>query len=108
MIYDESIIAFEPELIRIRRHLHANPELRFEEQETSDYIANLLADWDIPVVRGIGGHGLVGVLRHGKSERAVGLRADMDALPMHPCRRANRRNARSFHGAKHRQAHAHR
>jgi len=83
MIYDESIIAFEPELIRIRRHLHANPELRFEEQETSDYIANLLADWDIPVVRGIGGHGLVGVLRHGKSERSIGLRADMDALPMH-------------------------
>jgi amidohydrolase len=83
MIYDESIIAFEPELIRIRRHLHANPELRFEEQQTSDYIANLLADWDIPVVRGIGGHGLVGVLRHGKSERSVGLRADMDALPMH-------------------------
>ena len=83
MIYDESIIAFEPELIRIRRHLHANPELRFEEQETSDTIANLLADWDIPVVRGIGGHGLVGVLRHGKSERSIGLRADMDALPMH-------------------------
>jgi len=83
MIYDESIIAFESELIRIRRHLHANPELRFEEQETSDYIANLLADWDIPVVRGIGGHGLVGVLRHGKSERSIGLRADMDALPMH-------------------------
>ena len=83
MIYDESIIAFQPELIRIRRHLHANPELRFEEQETSDTIANLLADWDIPVVRGIGGHGLVGVLRHGKSERSIGLRADMDALPMH-------------------------
>ena len=83
MIYDESIIAFEPELIRIRRHLHANPELRFEEQETSDYIASLLTDWDIPVVRGIGGHGLVGVLRHGKSNRSVGLRADMDALPMH-------------------------
>nr|WP_211606429.1 M20 aminoacylase family protein [Paraburkholderia nemoris] len=83
MIYDESIIAFEPELIRIRRHLHANPELRFEEQWTSDYVAGLLDDWGIPVVRGIGGHGLVGVLRHGKSERSVGLRADMDALPMH-------------------------
>ncbi|KAE8759380.1 amidohydrolase [Paraburkholderia madseniana] len=83
MIYDESIIAFEPELIRIRRHLHANPELRFEEQRTSDYIASLLDDWGIPVVRGIGGYGLVGVLRHGTSERSIGLRADMDALPMH-------------------------
>lgn len=83
MIVEESIAAFQPELTRIRRHLHAHPELRFEEQQTADCVATLLEAWDIPVIRGIGGHGLVGVLRgEGTGKRSIGLRADMDALPM--------------------------
>lgn len=73
---------FEPELIRIRRHLHAHPELRHEESQTAQYVGDRLTEWGIHVERGIGGHGVVGVLRHGRGTRSIGLRADMDALPM--------------------------
>jgi hippurate hydrolase len=82
MLSIESITSFEPELIRIRRHIHAHPELRFEEAQTADYVASLLTEWGIPVIRNIGGHGLVGVLRNGTGTRSIGLRADMDALPV--------------------------
>jgi hippurate hydrolase len=78
----EPIIAFQQELQQIRRDLHAHPELSYEEVRTSDVIAAKLAEWDIPVVRGLGGTGVVGILKSGTSERAIGLRADMDALPM--------------------------
>lgn len=78
---------FEGELVRIRRHLHAHPELRHEEAQTAQYIADQLETWGITVKRDIGGHGLVGVLRRGCGKRSIGLRADMDALPM------NERNA---------------
>ncbi|MET0858878.1 MAG: M20 aminoacylase family protein [Telluria sp.] len=67
----------------MRRDLHAHPELCYEEQRTSDIVAARLAEWGIPVVRGLGVTGLVGIIKNGNSPRAIGLRADMDALPMH-------------------------
>jgi hippurate hydrolase len=70
-------------LVDFRRDLHANPELGFNEHRTSERIASLLGKAGIEVHRGIGGTGLVGVLRAGSSDRAIGLRADMDALPIH-------------------------
>jgi amidohydrolase len=69
-------------ITRLRRDIHAHPELSFEEQRTSDLIASTLAAWNIPVHRGLGTTGVVGIVSHGDSTRAVGLRADMDALPM--------------------------
>lgn len=69
-------------LIHFRRELHAHPELGFNEHRTSDRIASLLGEAGIEVHRGIGGTGLVGVLKAGSSDRAIGLRADMDALPI--------------------------
>ena len=73
--------------VAIRRDIHAHPELGFEEHRTSDQVARLLAEWGIEVHRGIAGTGLVGVLRRGTSGRTIGLRADMDALPMHEANR---------------------
>lgn len=74
--------AFSAELQAIRRDLHAHPELSFEEHRTSDLVAKKLAEWGIPVTRGLAGTGLVGVIKRGNSARSIGLRADMDALPM--------------------------
>ena len=68
--------------VAIRRDLHAHPELGFEEHRTSDIVAGLLQEWGIAVHRGIAGTGLVGVLKKGTGGRTIGLRADMDALPM--------------------------
>jgi amidohydrolase len=70
------------DLQSLRRDLHAHPELGFEEQRTSDLIAVTLESWGIPVHRGLGKTGVVGVVRQGSSTRAVGLRADIDALPV--------------------------
>ena len=78
----EPITAFQPELEQIRRDLHAHPELCYEEQRTSDVVAARLTEWGIPVVRGLGLTGVVGIIKNGSSTRAIGLRADMDALPM--------------------------
>jgi hippurate hydrolase len=78
----EPIIAFQSELQAIRRDLHAHPELSYEEVRTADAVAAKLGEWGIPVVRGLGLTGLVGIIRNGSSDRAIGLRADMDALPM--------------------------
>ncbi len=66
----------------LRRDLHAHPELRFQEQRTSDLIATTLENWSIPVHRGVGHTGVVGVIRGGSGRRAIGLRADIDALPI--------------------------
>jgi amidohydrolase len=66
----------------LRRDIHAHPELCFEEHRTADLIAEALAGWGIPVHRGLGGTGVVGIIKSGTSARAVGLRADIDALPM--------------------------
>lgn len=65
-----------------RRDIHAHPELGFEEQRTANLIAEQLTSFGCEVTRGIGRTGVVGTLRAGSSSRAVGLRADMDALPI--------------------------
>jgi len=66
----------------LRRDIHAHPELCYEEQRTSDLIARTLTDWGIPVHRGLGKTGVVGIIKNGSNSRAIGLRADIDALPM--------------------------
>jgi amidohydrolase len=78
----DSILAESAEVTAIRRDLHAHPELCFEEVRTSDLVAKALTDWGIPVVRGLGRTGVVGIVKQGDSPRAIGLRADMDALPV--------------------------
>jgi hippurate hydrolase len=78
----DPIIAFQSELQQIRRDLHAHPELCYEEQRTSDVVAAKLSEWGIPVIRGLGITGVVGIIKNGSSGRSIGLRADMDALPM--------------------------
>jgi hippurate hydrolase len=72
--------ALESELAAWRHHLHAIPETGFEERETSDFVAGKLAELGLEVTRGLGGTGVVGTLRRGTGPRAIGLRADMDAL----------------------------
>ncbi len=101
----ERIAEFHDEIRALRRDLHAHPELRFEELRTSELVASRLAEWGIPVHRGLGGTGVVGIVEGGRQEggvkagdvrvgdgaprttnadrpRAIGLRADMDALPI--------------------------
>ena len=78
----EQIRQYQDELTAWRRDFHAHPETGFEEVRTSALVAERLASWGIEVHRGIGRTGLVGVLRAGNGDRAVGLRADMDALDM--------------------------
>ncbi len=78
----ESILADAATIAAIRRDIHAHPELAFEENRTADVVARCLTDWGIPIHRGLGKTGVVGIVKSGGSARAVGLRADMDALPM--------------------------
>jgi amidohydrolase len=74
--------SFQSELSAIRRDIHAHPELGLEEYRTADLVAQKLEEWGIEVRRGVGKTGVVGVLRNGNGQDAVGLRADMDALPI--------------------------
>ncbi len=78
----ESILADAATVQALRRDIHAHPELCFQEVRTADLIAQALTDWGIPVHRGLGQTGVVGIVKNGTSDRAVGLRADIDALPM--------------------------
>jgi amidohydrolase len=78
----EPIIQFQSDLQKIRRDLHAYPELSYEEIRTSDVVSAKLQEWGIPVIKGLGLTGIVGIIKNGASDRGVGLRADMDALPM--------------------------
>ena len=78
----DAVVDFHAELQVIRRNIHAHPELCYEETRTSDLVAEKLTAWGIPVLRGMGITGVVGVIRRGSSLAAIGLRADMDALPM--------------------------
>jgi len=71
-----------PDLIALRRDLHTHPELAFEERRTSGIVAAALREAGLEVHEGIGGTGVVGVLRRGRFDRMIGLRADMDALPI--------------------------
>ena len=70
------------EFIQLRRDIHRHPESAFEEHRTSDLVAAKLTSWGYTVHRGLGGTGVVGTLKRGTSERRLGLRADMDALPI--------------------------
>ncbi len=76
--------AFIDELQAIRRDIHAHPELGYEEHRTAELVASKLIEWGIPVTRGLGGTGVIGVVVGigSGSGRTIGLRADMDALPM--------------------------
>src|ERR1700738_1731491 len=79
----DRIDGFADELTAIRRDLHAHPEIGFEEVRTSGIVADKLTQWGIEVHRGLGGTGVVGVLKgKGVGGKRIGLRADMDALPM--------------------------
>ena len=70
------------EFIQLRRDIHRHPELAFEEHRTSDLVAAKLESWGYAVHRGLGGTGVVGTLTRGTGKRRLGLRADMDALPI--------------------------
>ena len=76
------IRASTDEMVGLRRLIHANPELGYEEFATSDLVAERLARWGYDVHRGLGGTGVVATLRVGNGTKRLGLRADMDALPM--------------------------
>ena len=91
------ILQAQAEIRAIRRDIHAHPELCFEEQRTADVVAQNLESWGIEVHRGLGTTGLVGVIRNGNSPRTIGLRADMDALPL---QEANTFDHRSQHTGK--------
>jgi len=78
----EALTARVGEFIQLRRDIHRHPELAFEEHRTAELVANKLEAWGYEVHRGLGGTGVVGTLKRGTSTRSVGLRADMDALPI--------------------------
>jgi amidohydrolase len=95
---------FADELTAIRRDLHAHPEIGFEEVRTSGIVADKLTSWGIEVHRGLGGTGVVGVLKgKGSGSKSIGLRADMDALPMEENTNLKWRStiAGRFHGCGH-------
>lgn len=83
MPHNDPIAALTPEVIAWRRHIHANPELGFNEHETAGFVAEELRSFGLDEVHeGIGGAGVVGVLRGGAGTRAIGFRAELDALPV--------------------------
>jgi amidohydrolase len=78
----EPIVANTLEIAALRKDIHAHPELCFQEVRTADVVAAKLTEWGIPIHRGMGTTGVVGIVKAGTSSRALALRADMDALPM--------------------------
>ncbi len=78
----DEVRAIEVEMVALRRQIHANPELGFQEHQTSALVARQLEGWGYTVHRGIGGTGVVATLRCGSGTKCLGLRADMDALPI--------------------------
>ncbi len=82
MRLEELIADIHPRIAALRRDIHAHPELAFEETRTSDLVAGRLESLGIDVHRGLAGTGIVGRLSAGSGGRAIGLRADMDALPL--------------------------
>ena len=79
---NQAVTDLLPSLVAFRRDIHAHPELGFQEHRTASRIADALRAIGLEVHTGIGGTGLVGVLRHGSSDRKLALRSDMDALPI--------------------------
>lgn len=93
---------FEPmkaDLVEIRHHLHANPELSFEEAETARFVAEKLEAWGYEVTRNVGGHGVVARMTVGAGTKSIAIRADMDALPIEE--RASHPYASKFTGKMH-------
>jgi hippurate hydrolase len=78
----QSLVPRVGEFIRIRRDIHAHPELAFEEHRTAALVAQKLRAWGYEVTTGVGRTGVVGTLRRGQGGKSLGLRADMDALPI--------------------------
>lgn len=79
----KTIDSLYPIMVEIRRYLHQNPELSFQEFETAKYIANVYKELAIPYKMNVGGNGVIAVLEGGKPGKTVALRADFDALPIH-------------------------
>lgn len=96
-------IDLQGEMQAWRRDIHKHPELGFREERTAAKVADLLEDFGLEVHRGIGTTGVVGVLRRGQGNRAIGLRADMDALPIQEANDFPHRsvNEKVFHGCGH-------
>lgn len=88
-----------PEMTKWRHDIHAHPELAYQESRTANLVASRLESFGIEVHRGLGGTGVVGTLRRGQTNRGVGLRADMDALPMQELNTFSHRS--SFSGRMH-------
>ena len=85
MIINKKIQTFVSEMKQWRRYIHQNPEIAYEEKNTSDFIAKKLNEFGIEVHRGFGGTGIVGIINgkdKGDNNKSIGIRADMDALPM--------------------------
>ncbi|RUV91564.1 amidohydrolase, partial [Mesorhizobium sp. M1A.F.Ca.IN.020.04.1.1] len=78
----EAILDSADEFVALRRKLHSEPELAYQEKKTSALVAERLQAWGYQVVRNIGGTGVVGTLRNGNGGKSIGIRADMDALPI--------------------------
>ena len=100
----EPFLSWQSEMQAIRRDIHAHPELCYEEQRTANVVAETLQKWGIPIHRGLGGTGVVGIITGrtpGKS--AIGLRADIDALPMQELNTFEHasRHAGKMHGCGH-------
>ncbi len=78
----DSIEGYQAEMTDWRRDIHAHPEIAFEEHRTAKVVADKLASFGIEVETGIAGTGVVGTIKKGRGNRAIGLRADLDALPI--------------------------
>ena len=78
----DSLVTQAAGIASIRRDIHAHPELCFKEVRTADVVAAKLTEWGIPIHRGLATTGVIGIVKSGTSDRAIGLRADMDALPV--------------------------
>ena len=94
----DEIVANKAQLTAWRHDLHMHPETAFEEHRTSEFVAQTLESFGMPVHRGLAKTGVVGTIRVGNNPRAVGLRADMDALPMDE---TNTFEHRSRHAGRH-------
>ncbi|SOC44223.1 M20 metallopeptidase family protein [Ureibacillus acetophenoni] len=81
-IWHEEVEGVYDQMVAWRRHLHENPELPFHEENTARMVGDILAGYGISVRRNVGGHGVVGTLKGAKPGPTIGLRADMDALPI--------------------------
>jgi hippurate hydrolase len=79
---EAGVAVFADEFIALRRDIHRHPELSFKEHRTADIVATRLASWGYSITSGIAGTGVVGTLRRGSGSKSLGIRADMDALPI--------------------------